>query len=148
MQYTFGGPRAFVTPYASGEYVHTGLGNATETGAGMFNLTYGTMRTDLGQFGAGVRTGFAMNTRFGTLTPWVQVGGLGTVGNTKAGTVETLGLLTAQETATAASQGAVTAGAGVALIGHGPWRVSAQWGGQYGGGTTAENFELQGHYSF
>ena len=148
LQYSFGGPRAFVTPYVSGEYLYTNLGQTSETGAGIFNMTYGAMTTSLGQFGAGVKTGFAMDTRFGTLSPWVEVGGLGTVGNTKAGTVETLGLLTASESATVAPQGAITAGAGVQLSGRGPWRVSAQWGGQYGSGTTAENFALEGHYSF
>jgi hypothetical protein len=148
LQYSFGGPRGFVSPYISGEYLHTSLGQSSETGVGMYNLSYGAMRTDLGQFGAGVKTGVSINTRFGTLAPWVEAGGLGTVGNTKAGTIETLGLLTAGETATVAPQGAVTAGAGVDLTGRGPWGVSAQWGGQYGSGTTVENFALEGHYSF
>jgi autotransporter-associated beta strand protein len=148
VQYRFGGPRAFVIPYVSGEYLHTSLGQAAETGAGAFNLTFGTMGTDLGQFSAGVKTGLVISTGFGTLTPWIAAGGLGTVGNTRAGAIETVGLLTANETATAAPQGAVTAGAGVDLTGRGPWRLSAQWGGQYGSATSAENFALEGHYSF
>jgi autotransporter-associated beta strand protein len=148
LQYSFGGPRAFVAPYVSGEYLHTSLGQATETGVGQFNLAFAAMGTDLGQFGAGVKTGFFINTRFGTVAPWVEAGGLGTVGNTKVGTIETLGLLTANETATAAPQGAITAGAGVDLAGRGPWRLSAQWGGQYGSATSAENFAIEGHYSF
>ena len=106
------------------------------------------LTADLGQFGAGVKTGVLINTRFGTLAPWVEAGGLGTVGNTKASAIETLGLLTAGETATVAPQGAVTAGAGVDLTGQGPWSLSAQWGGQYGSATSAENFAIEGRYSF
>ena len=69
-QYSFGDPFGFVAPYVSGEYLHTGLGRASETGLGAFDLSYGAMHTDLGQFGGGVMPGFAINTRFGTLTPW------------------------------------------------------------------------------
>jgi len=148
LQYSFGGPRGFVAPYVSGEYLHTILGRSAETGAGLLDITAGTMATNLGQFGAGVKTGFSVDTSFGTLAPWVEAGGLGTIGNTRSGTAETIGLLTADETSTEAPQGAVTAGAGVDMTGRFPWVVSAQWGGQYGSATTAENFEIEGRYKF
>ncbi len=148
VQYRFGSQLGYVAPYISGEYLHTSLGDATETGAGMFNLTYAAMHTNLGQFGAGLKTGFSVPSGFGTLAPWAELGGLGTLGNTRDSTVETLGLLTASESATVAPRGAVTAAAGASLTGRGPWRFSVQWGGQYGSGTTAENFGVQGQYSF
>jgi hypothetical protein len=30
--------------------------------------------------------------------------------------------------------------------GHGPWRLAAAWGGQFGSATSAENFSLEGQY--
>jgi hypothetical protein len=59
---------------------------------------------------------------------------------------EVLGSFSAGETALAAPVGAFTPAAGVELTGHGPWRLAAAWGGQFGSATSAENFSLKGRY--
>ena len=46
----------------------------------------------------------------------------------------------------AAPVGAFTPAVGVTLTGHGPWRLAAAWGGQFGSATSAENFSLEGRY--
>ncbi|HEY1855721.1 autotransporter outer membrane beta-barrel domain-containing protein [Acidocella sp.] len=147
MQYALlTGPGFFVTPYGSAAYLHTNLGSATETGAGILDLRYDAMTTSLAELGAGVTAGLDLPVAYGTLTPWVQLGGAGTLGNPHVRDVETLGTFTAGETALAAPVGAFTPAVGVALTGHGPWRLAAIWGGQFGSTTSVENFNLEGRY--
>jgi hypothetical protein len=54
--------------------------------------------------------------------------------------------LGAGESALAAPVGAFTPTVGVELTGHGPWRLAAARGGQFGSATSAENFSLEGRY--
>ena len=71
MQYNLlSGPRFFVAPYVSVSYLHTGLGSATETGAGILDLHYDAMSTSLAELGAGVSGGLSMPVQYGTLTAW------------------------------------------------------------------------------
>ena len=122
------GPRFFVTPYGSAAYLHTDLGSATETGAGILDLRYNAMSTSLAELGGGVSGGLDIPVKYGTLTPWVGLGGEGTLGNPQVRDVESLGAFSAGETALAAPVGAFTPTAGVELTGHGPWRLAAAWG--------------------
>jgi hypothetical protein len=75
------GPRFFVTPYVSVSYLHTGLGSAQETGAGILDLRYDAMSTSLAELGAGVNGGLSTPVKYGTLTAWAGLGGEGTLGN-------------------------------------------------------------------
>jgi hypothetical protein len=147
MQYNLlSGPRFFVAPYVSVSYLHTGLGSAQETGAGILDLHDDAMSTSLAELGAGVSGGRSTPVKYGTLTAWVGLGGEGTLGNPHVRDTEVLGTFSAGETALAAPVGAVTPAAGVELTGHGPWRLAAAWGGQFGSATSAENFSLEGRY--
>ena len=140
------GSRFFVAPYVSVSYLHTGLGSATETGAGILDLRYDAMSTSLAELGAGVSGGLSMPVKYGTLTAWAGLGGEGTLGNPHVRDTEVLGSFSAGETALAAPVGAFTPTVGVELTGHGPWRLAAAWGGQFGSATSAENFSLEGKY--
>jgi hypothetical protein len=140
------GSRFFVAPYASVSYLHTGLGGATETGAGTLDLHYDAMSTSLAQLGAGVSGGLSIPVQYGTLTAWAALGGEGTLGNPHVSNTEVLGSFSAGETTLAAPVGAFTPAIGVTLTGHGPWRLAAAWGGQFGSATSAENFSLEARY--
>jgi hypothetical protein len=129
-------------------YLHSNVESAGETGAGLLNLRYGAMSINLAEMGGGVTAGLNLPTQYGMLTPWVQLGGEGTVGNPHVRDVETLGAFSAGETALAAPVGAFTPAVGAQLTGDGPWRLSAAWGGQFGSTARAENFNLEGRYVF
>ncbi len=146
VQYTLGLGQAFVIPYAAIGYLHTGLGDARESGASILNLRYDAVNTNLGNAAAGVTAGTPIPVRFGMLVPWVAIGANASIGNTRIGNTETLGLFRATETATDAPGTALTAGAGFNLAGRGPWRLSAFWTGQYGDSTSLENFTLTARY--
>ena len=146
VQATFGGPKIYVTPYGSAEYLHTSLGSAQETGAGVLNLRYDAIRTDIAEGEAGLKSGYVQQERFGTVTPWVQLGVLGSLGNTRINNTEHLGLLQADASAIDAPPGAVRTGAGVNITGNRFWRLAAGWTGQYGSGTKVETFTLEGKY--
>ncbi len=133
----------FVTPYASASYLHTGLGSAEESGAGILNLRYDAMTTSLGEAGAGIRAGLNVPVTYGVLKPWVQLGGAATLGNPHIQDTETLGLFSAGETALAGQAGAFTPAIGLALAGNGSWRITGVWGGQFGSAASKENFTLQ-----
>jgi hypothetical protein len=78
MQYNLlSGPRFFVAPYVSVSYLHTGLGSAQETGAGILDLHYDAMSTSLAELGAGVSGGLSTPVKYGTLTAWAGLGGPG-----------------------------------------------------------------------
>ena len=136
----------FVTPYGTASYLHTELGSARETGAGILNLYYGSTSSDFAEFGAGLTGGVSTPVKYGTLTAWGALGGEGTLGNPHVSTIEVLGRYSADESALAAPVGAFTPAAGLTLSGNAPWRLALAWGGQYGSATSAENFSLEGRY--
>ena len=138
--------RIFIAPYVSVSYLHTGLGSAQETGAGLLDLRYDAMSTSLAQLGAGVAGGYSLPVAYGELTAWGSLGGTGTLGNPHVSTTETLGTYRAGESALAAPVGAFTPAAGVSLSGNGPWKVGASWDGSYGSATSAETFSVQARY--
>jgi hypothetical protein len=118
----------------------------TKTGAGILDLHYDAMSTSLAELGAGVSGGLSIPVQYGTLTAWAGLGGEGTLDNPHVRDTEGLGSFSAGESALAAPVGAFTPTAGVELTGHGPWRLAAAWGGQFGSATSAENFSLEGRY--
>jgi autotransporter-associated beta strand protein len=146
VQYTLGNARYFAIPDLEAAYLHTDTGHATETGAGVLNLRYDGIGTDLGRVTGGMTAGLRLPGRLGTLVPWVRLGGFGSVGNTRVANVETLGVVSTSEAATAAPAAAWTAGLGVEVIGKSAWRGGIRWGGAYGGGTSAETFAADVRY--
>jgi autotransporter-associated beta strand protein len=135
-----------VTPYASASYLHTLLGSAQENGAGILNLRYDATSSSLAELGAGVTASTDMPIRYGLLTPWVQLGWTGTLGNPHVHNTEVLGTFTAGETALAAPVDAFTPAVGVELTSNGPWHLAAAWGGQFGSAASVETFTLSGSY--
>ncbi len=136
----------FITPYATASYLHTGVGTAQETGAGILDLRYDAVTTSLAELGAGITGGLHVPVEYGTLTGWGSLGGEGTLGNPRTRVVEVLGTYRAGESALAAPVGAFTPAAGFTLSGQGPWSVSTAWGGQFGSAASAENFTLEARY--
>ncbi|WP_298282979.1 autotransporter domain-containing protein, partial [Acidocella sp.] len=136
----------FLTPYATVSYLHTNLGGMKESGAGILDLRYGTVSSGIAQFGAGLTGGYSVPVRYGTLTSWASLGGLGTLGDRHNHVLETLGSTSVTETAQAAPAGAVTPAVGVELSNAGRWALGASWGGQYSGSTSNNTFSLQANY--
>ncbi|WP_048880501.1 autotransporter outer membrane beta-barrel domain-containing protein, partial [Acidocella aminolytica] len=138
----------FLAPYAQGSYLHTALGSAQETNAGILNLHYDALNTSLAQLGAGITGGYNVPVKYGMLTAWASLGGLGTLGNPHASVTEQMGTYTARETALAAPVGALNPGVGLQLIGNSPWRLAAGWSGLFGSATSAENLTFQASYKW
>ncbi|MBO1042416.1 autotransporter outer membrane beta-barrel domain-containing protein, partial [Brucella pituitosa] len=58
-----------LSPYLRGEAAHTKLARFSETGAGIYNLTYGDQTADLLSATIGLRGEYAIPTNWGTLKP-------------------------------------------------------------------------------
>lgn len=142
----------FLNPYGMINYLHTGTGRGQETGLmGPYdmNLRYGRTDDNLSQIGGGATLGYTAQVGFGTVTPWVSVGGLGTLGNTRSRVQETLGYESSSETAWVASSGAVTPAVGIQLAGKAkPWKLAASWNGAYASHGNSNAFTLQGSYKW
>ena len=142
----------FVTPYAGFSYLYTNTGSGQETGLnGPVNMSlhYGRMSSSLAQAGAGLTVGYRATTGCGLLTAWVRMGGLGTLGNTRAHVAETLGTVSGGATSQIASVGAFTPAIGVQLAGkNARWQLAANWQGQFAHLASSQAFVLQGSYKF
>ncbi|MHB1781011.1 autotransporter outer membrane beta-barrel domain-containing protein, partial [Acidithiobacillus sp.] len=138
---------AFLMPYLSANYLHTGTNAFNEQGAGLLNLNYGGQSTNLGVFTGGLRAGYALQGQGLTWTPWVEVGGTGYAGNRLSTTTETLGLLSTNMAAHVAPADSLDAGAGLTLQGKGPWNAKVGYVGQFSGANTQFNsFDLIADY--
>ena len=138
--------KAFVMPFASARYIHTDSGTMGETGADPLNLRYSAVKTDIGAFGGGAKLGFTLPTSFGTLIPWASIGGTGYVGGQNVSTLETVGLISARESANAAPTATLDTGVGVDFIGTSKWRFTAAWTGNYANKSQGNAFELVARY--
>lgn len=143
------GAHIALAPYAQLSYLHTNLGAAQETNEGILNLRYNAMTTNLAQAGAGLTTSYSAPVRYGILTSWVSLGGMGSFGNPRVANTENLGTFTARETALQAPAKAFTPGVGIQLTGKAkPWRLTATWGGVFGSKVNAENLSLQADWKW
>jgi autotransporter-associated beta strand protein len=140
--------QAFLMPFAEARYVHADSGTMQESGADVLDLRDSAYRTDIGAFGGGVKAGFTQPASFGTLIPWVSLGGTGYVGGRNVGDLETLGVIATRETANAAPSATLDTGLGVDLIGHGKWRFTAAWTGNYARDSQGNAFELVARYEW
>ncbi len=146
MQYRLRRGRFFVEPDAELAYVHTGTGAMTESGAGGAALRYAALDTDLARVSSGVTGGVHIARAFGTIEPFVSVGGFGTLGNTQAGNTETYAGAGFTEYGLTAPVAAWTTGVGVKLVGCGRWRAGLRWGGAWGSGTSTQNLAVDLRY--
>jgi hypothetical protein len=146
LRYRVGGPVWSVTPYGGATYVHTNTAAANEAGAGILNLRYSRMETSLGLMQAGVDAAYTLPVALGELSLWARLGAEGTLGSPHVRVTETLGTEAEPVTALAAPLGAFTPGLGLTLQGHGPWRLSAAWTGEFGSAASVQGFTLEGRY--
>ena len=137
-----------LTPYVEGSYLHTGLGSAQENNLGGLDLHYDALQSNVAQLGAGITGGYGLPVKYGILTGWVSLGGIGTLGNPRSSVTEHLGSYAAKESALAASVGAFTPGVGLQLRGNSAWRVGIGWAGQFGSSISSETFTAQVHYKW
>lgn len=135
--------RFFLTPYVQASYLHTMLGAAQETNLGGFDLNYSRLQSNVAQLGTGATSGYSLPVKYGTLTAWTSLGGIGTIGNPRAAVNEYWGSNTAKQSALAAPVGAFTPALGVELQGNGNWHLNADWNGQFGSAISANNLTLQ-----
>lgn len=144
--------RFFATPYATVSYIFTNTGSGQETGLNQafnMNLRYGRVNTNLAKAGGGLVGGFKTTTNSALITTWASLGGLGTLGNTHTRVQETLGMQSTGITSEVASTGAFTPAAGIQLAGKSsPWKLSADWGGQFARRANSQAFTLSGGYKF
>lgn len=144
--------RFFATPYATVSYIFTNTGSGQETGLNQafnMNLRYGRVNTNLAKAGGGLVGGFKTTTNSALITTWASLGGLGTLGNTHTRVQETLGMQSTGITSEVASTGALTPAAGIQLAGKSsPWKLSADWGGQFARRANSQAFMLSGGYKF
>ncbi len=155
--YAFAGVRAqyrvtsgtfFAIPDIAVEYLHTDVASTTDGGAGVLDLHYARLNSDLGRVAAGVTGGFKLTQTHGTLMPWVRVGMNERIGAHSVANTESVGLYDSTQSAIAVPTAGFTAGAGADLIGNTAWRVSLRWTGDYGSGTSLESFALTANYAW
>ena len=138
--------RLFLTPYGFAEYLHTSSGGMSEGKGSILDLNYASLRSNITRLGAGITAGLALQQRTMTVVPWANLGGLVTAGPTQVGQLETIGGASALESATVSPRAALSPALGLDLIGKASWRVSLDWQGAYGGGTSQENFAATVRY--
>lgn len=140
---------AFVTPYAQAGYLHTHMGSGRDAGLGTMNMRYGQSNTNLAQVGGGLTLGYKVVKNFVALTPWISIGGTGTLGNVHSRINETIGVQNASVTGRVASRCIFAPAAGIRLAGrNAPWKLSANWNGQFSKLTNGQAFTLNGRYTF
>ncbi|EQD31432.1 hypothetical protein B1A_19944, partial [mine drainage metagenome] len=106
-------------------------GSAHESGANLLDITYGALNQNLTRYGAGLRLGVHVDEAHSTLTPWIQIGGVGYGGDRNPVSTEMIGGQSLAVTGTALPGSAVTAAAGLDWQGQGPWRFKlAAFGAQ------------------
>lgn len=139
----------FLSPYAEAEYLHTIMGRGQESGLAGLNMRYGQFTTDQTRAGGGVIGGYKVNTGYGALTAWAGLGGLGMLGNTHVKTSETVMGETGTQSVQVSYVGAFTPSAGIVLAGQTkPWKLTANWQGQFADRFAAQSFTLGGSYKF
>lgn len=146
VQYRLRRGRFFVEPDTEFAYVHTGTGAMTESGAGASALEYAALQTDLGRVSSGVTGGMHIARAFGTIEPYVSVGGFGTLGNTQPGNTETYSGVGFNEYGLAAPVAAWTTGVGVNVVGRGNWRAGLRWAGTWGSSTSTQALAVNLRY--
>jgi hypothetical protein len=137
---------AFLMPYGSLRYLHTGTEGFTEHGAGLLDITYGGQQSNLGIFTGGIRAGYDLGGSSLTWIPWLEVGGTGYAGNRTPGTLETIGLQQSVNNALIAPVDAIDAGAGLTIKGEGPWTAKIAYSGQYSPLAHFNSFDLIANY--
>ncbi len=146
-QYLIPMGNVFLMPYGQASYLHTGLSGYTERGAGILNLHYGVLNTNLGSFTGGVRMGEDLRGSGMTIAPWVSLGATGYAGARHVTQVYTLGILNATETGIAAPAATGDVGAGITFQGtHTPWTVKVAYNGQYAPNAHLNTFDLLASY--
>jgi uncharacterized protein YhjY with autotransporter beta-barrel domain len=149
-QYLIPMGRAFLIPYGRVRYLHTDLGAFTEHGAGLLDLTTAAVRTNIGSFTGGLRTGMDLRAAGGlSIIPWAEVGGTGNVGDTHIAVQQTLlGLNGATNMANAlvASSGVLDTGAGLTLKEKGSWTAKFAYNGQFAADTHLNTFSVLVNY--
>ena len=136
--------RLFILPHAVIDFLHTRRDAYTERGAGMLNLSYGSVGTTLTALSAGVRLGTDILTGHGlTVSPWINLGAVGYGGDRDPGQSVTLG--THQETlpASGAPTSAGQLDLGVALMSRINWSAQLAYRGQFGSGTHLNTADLK-----
>lgn len=146
LRYQFTRGRIFAVPDLEAAYVHTNVGSMTETGAGALNLHYDGIGSDIGRVAVGLTSGVRIHRSYGTIVPWVRIGGYETIGNRNIDNVETVALATSTQTAVAAQGSAATVGAGVEFTHGHNWRMSLGWTGAYGNSTRSNDFSANLSY--
>ncbi|OYV67827.1 MAG: hypothetical protein B7Z59_00270 [Acidiphilium sp. 37-67-22] len=138
----------FVIPAVEAAYVHTQANAVSETGAGALGLTYAALNTDVGRIGGSVTAGMELHRRYGTVEPFVSVGGYGSVGQRHYTNVERLQQATSVQAANVSASAGYTGGVGVRVIGKGHWRGDVHWGGSWGNSTNAQNLGVDVNYAW
>uniref|UniRef100_UPI00055906D4 autotransporter outer membrane beta-barrel domain-containing protein n=2 Tax=Acidithiobacillus thiooxidans TaxID=930 RepID=UPI00055906D4 len=140
---------AFVIPYAKFTYLHTALGALDEQGAGLLNLQTAAMRTNIGNFTGGLRTGIDLRAGGLTWIPWVELGGAANAGTLHLNVLQQVGLAGQNQNLArtlVAPAGAFATGAGLTLQGKGPWVAKLAYEGQFAGDTHFNSFDLIARY--
>ncbi|WP_174504146.1 autotransporter-associated beta strand repeat-containing protein [Acidiphilium sp. C61] len=140
--------RFFVAPAAEAAYVHTQANAVSETGGGALGLTYAALNTDVGRIGGSVTAGMELHRRYGTVEPFVSVGGYGSVGQRHYTNVERLQQATSVQAANVSASAGYTGGVGVRVIGKGHWRGDVHWGGSWGDSTNVQNLGVDVNYAW
>lgn len=142
--------RVFITPYVDLSYLYTNTGRGQETRLGnLFDIHYGRTNSSLTQAGGGLNGGYKAPTHLGTLTAWVGLGGVGTFGNPHARVNENLGAVGASVSEQIASTGLFTPVVGIQLSGKSaPWKIGADWTGQFAKRANGQAFTVSGSYKF
>jgi hypothetical protein len=141
--------QAFLIPYGRLSYLHTTTNAFTEHGAGLLDLTIGTMHTNIVSLTGGMRAGVDLRSGPITWVPWAEVGGTGNAGNRHSAVLQTL-LGLGGETNVARSlvtpAGSLDVGAGLTVHGTGPWTIKIAYQGQFAGNIHYNTFGLLANY--
>lgn len=140
----------FMTPYGAVGYLDTTTGSGQETSlGGLFDLHYGRTNSSLGQASAGFIDGYKTSLHQCVLTVWMGVGGIGTLGNTRARVQESIGVDSSAISAQIASVAVFSSSAGIQMVGNNaPWKLAVNWNGRLAKRANGQAFTLEGSYAF
>ncbi|WP_423856027.1 autotransporter-associated beta strand repeat-containing protein [Acidithiobacillus montserratensis] len=137
---------AFISPYVEAGFVHTMVDGYQEQGAGILDIHYAHLLTNIGVLGTGLKAGYHFQAHSARIIPWISVGGSGYLGNRYATNLETIGLTNAMEVARIAPGGALNTGIGLTVKGRKNWAMHVEYQGQFARDMHLNTFYIEGDY--
>lgn len=138
----------FAEPYAEASVLRSQMNGYQERGAGLLDIRYGNEAQDLTVLEAGARVGLPLAVATATVVPWLRAGAVRYLGDRTVENAESVGMANVHQSLDTVRRHAFKTGAGVEVLGQGPWSASLAWDGQYADQVRLDKVQLVLQYQW